>query len=129
MGEVFVNILLHTYIAENEPELIPALTVFPRMVVAGGNREFKYTSLEDVEKRYNEIARNYPKNYGWYQCRWHCAAASIYDSAGKNVCTNLWNALNNNTKLESDVQLASFLEKEADKSLAEMIRNWDQETK
>jgi len=31
MGELFSNILLHTYIAENEPERLPALTVFPEM--------------------------------------------------------------------------------------------------
>ncbi len=33
MGELFANILLHTYIAENEPHLLPALIVFPEMVV------------------------------------------------------------------------------------------------
>lgn len=31
MGELFANIFLHTYIAENEPELLSALTVFPKI--------------------------------------------------------------------------------------------------
>src|SRR5690606_32677949 len=31
MGELFAIILLHTYIAENEPQLLPALTLFPQM--------------------------------------------------------------------------------------------------
>ena len=79
MGELFVNILLHTYVAENEPQSLPPLTLFPKMVVATGSSEFKYTSLNDIQERYNEIARNSPKNYGWFQCRWHAAAAEIYN--------------------------------------------------
>ena len=46
-GELFCNILLHTYIAENEPEQLSALTVFPQMVIAGGTDGFVYTSLSD----------------------------------------------------------------------------------
>jgi hypothetical protein len=128
MGELFVNILLHTYIAENEPEALPALTVFPQMVVAGGCKEFKYTSLKDVHERYNEIGQQYPKNYGWYQCRWHAAAAGIYDAAGKQVCTKLWNAFNNKKEILTDEQLAAFLETAADKSVSDLMRNWDRDT-
>jgi hypothetical protein len=49
MGELFCNILLHTYIAENEPEQLSVLTVFPQMVIAGGKEEYKFTSLTDIE--------------------------------------------------------------------------------
>lgn len=82
MGELFCNILLHTYIAENEPERLPALTVFPQMVIAGGTEGFAYTSLSDIEQRYEEIGQKHPRNYGWYQCRWHSAAGNIYDAGG-----------------------------------------------
>jgi len=85
MSELFVNILLHTYVAQNEPASLPALTLFPRMVVAGGSSSFKYTSLRDIQEHYNEVGEKYPRNYGWYQCRWHVAAAEIYESAGKQV--------------------------------------------
>jgi hypothetical protein len=125
MGELYVNILLHTYIAENEPELLPALTVFPQMVIAGGAKDFKYTSLNDVETKYNEIGRDHPRNYGWYQCRWHAAAGRIYDAAGKQVNRKIWDALKNKARIETDEELAAFLETHADKSLADMIRNWD----
>ncbi|MFZ1783785.1 MAG: hypothetical protein WAU23_01180 [Ferruginibacter sp.] len=128
MGELFCNILLHTYIAENEPELLPALTLFPRMVVAGGAREFKYTKLQDVHERYNEIGQQHPKNYGWYQCRWHTAAAGIYDSVGKEVCKKLWDALKTQKEILNDEQLPGFLEKAVDKSIADMIRHWDSDT-
>lgn len=128
MGELFVNILLHTYIAENEPELLPALTLFPRMVVSGGSKEFVYTSLTDIEERYNEIGQQYPKNYGWYQCRWHSAAAGIYDAAGKQVCRKLWDALKSKKEILTDKELVSFLATETDNSVADMMRNWDRDT-
>jgi hypothetical protein len=125
MGELFVNILLHAYIAENEPGFLPALTLFPKMVVAGGSKEFKFTSLQDVDKRYDEIARDYPKNYGWYQCRWHAAAARIYDAAGKDVGKKLWTALKNKNEKLSDEQMVAFLETYGDKTVADLIRNWN----
>jgi hypothetical protein len=129
MGELFVNILLHTYIAENEPEQLPALTTFPRMVVAAGHAAFKYTSLQELEDRYEEIARNSPKNYGWYQCRWHSAAADIYNAGGKDVGKKLWNALLGTKQKLTDEQLATFLSASADKSVADMMTGWDQHIK
>ena len=128
MGELFVNILLHTYIAEKEPEALPALTVFPQMVVAGGTAGFKFTSLKDVHERYNEIGSKHPKNYGWYQCRWHAAAAGIYDAAGKQVCTKLWYALKGQNEKLTDEQLLVFLETAADKTVGNVMRNWDRDT-
>ena len=66
MGELFVNIMLHTYIAEEQPELLPALEAFPNMVVTGGSAAYTFTSLEDFEKLYSTMGMG-PKNYGWYQ--------------------------------------------------------------
>jgi len=127
MGELFVNILLHAYIAENEPELLPALTLFPKMVVAGGSKAFKFTSLQDVEDRYDEIARDYPKNYGWYQCRWHSAAAGIYDAAGKQAGKKLWLALKSKKEKLTDKQLIDFLKLSTDKTVADVIEKWDEQ--
>lgn len=128
MGELFANILLHTYIAENEPGALGALTVFPQMVIATGSKEFKFTSLNDVHEKYNEIGQHYPKNYGWYQCRWHAAAAGIYDRGGKLVGRRLWDALKTKKQILTDEQLAAFLETAVDKSVADLIRNWDRDT-
>ena len=50
MGELFVNLMLHTFIAEKKPELLPALEAFPNMVASGGASAFKYTTLGDFEK-------------------------------------------------------------------------------
>lgn len=125
MGELFTNILLHTYIAENGKELLPALTLFPRMVVAGGTKEFKYTSLQDIQDKFDEIALQYPKNYGWYQCSWHYAAAGIYEAAGKQAGRKLWDALKEQQEILSDQDLIEFLKMKVDGSVADVIVNWE----
>lgn len=125
MGELFCNILLHTYIAENEPEQLPALTVFPRMVINNGTKGFKFTSLQEVHENYNEIGQFHGKNYGWYQCRWHKAAGDIYDAGGKELVVKFWNAFKQQKEKLTDDQLTTFLETSVHKSIAEMIRNWD----
>lgn len=128
MGELFVNILLHTYVAEKEPEALPALTLFPRMVVGGGTKEFTYTSLADIEVRYEEIGQRHPKNYGWYQSRWHSAAAGIYDAAGREIGRTLWDALKAQKHRLTDEALVALLESAGAKAVADMMRHWDRDT-
>ena len=128
MGELFCNILLHTYVAENEPDQLAALTVFPNMVIGNGTSEYKYTSLHDIEERYEEIGMQHAKNYGWFQSRWHAAAGDIYDAAGKNVVPKLWTAFKNQQQKLNDEALISFLESAVHTSLADVMRNWEMQT-
>jgi hypothetical protein len=123
MGELFCNVLLHTYIAENEPHLLPALTLFPRMVVNGGAGGFQFTNLEQFENNYSEIGQQHPKNYGWYQSRFHVAAQQIYDAGGKEALLNLWQALQNKLPL-SDEEFASLLQKNVHTSVADVLLKW-----
>ncbi len=125
MGELFCNILLHTYIAEEEPGQLPALTVFPRMVISAGSKEFKYTSLQELEEHYEEIGKMHAKNYGWYQCRWHAAAGDIYAAAGKELVPTLWKALQQQQEKLTDADLLHFLDSAVHTSIAAMMRNWD----
>lgn len=126
VGELFVNLFLHTYIAENEPALLPALTVFPKMVIAGDRSSLKYTTLADLENRYDEIGQKYPQNYGWYQSRWHSAAADIYDAGGKKVFLDFWNALTTQKDmLRTDADLALFLAGRVHQSVADVLLDWD----
>jgi hypothetical protein len=126
MGELFSNILLHTYIAENEPDLLPALTIFPKMVVAGGKSELKYTSLKDLETKYNEIDQKYPKNYGWYQCRWHMAAGNIYDAGKVETFKKLWVTLRSQKEVLDDTSFATLLSKNVHQSVANVLLKWDE---
>ncbi len=129
MGELFVNILLHTYIAENEPSSLPALELFPQMVIGNGSKDYKYTRLNDIEELYAEIGQYHPKNYGWYQCRWHAAAGKIYQVDGSETGGKIWNAFSKIQPKMSDAALLSLLEKAGAGSVATMMRTWDSETK
>lgn len=125
MGELFVNIMLHTYVAERQPELLPALETFPDMVVGAGSAEFRYTSLEDFERLYETLGMG-PKNYGWYQCRLHAAAGDIYNAGGKKVLRKLWKALKKHTEEMTDEEFADMLDREVHPSVASVYRNWKQ---
>ncbi|MBC7848398.1 MAG: hypothetical protein H7Y31_01615 [Chitinophagaceae bacterium] len=124
MGELFVNVMLHTYIAEKEKERLPALEVFPNMVVGSGTAEFKYTSLEDFEKLYQTLGMG-ARNYGWYQCKLHSAAKDIYNAGGKSVLLKLWKALKEHQEDFTDEQFAIMLGKEVHPSVANVYLNWN----
>ncbi|MBX3238470.1 MAG: hypothetical protein KIT80_06755 [Chitinophagaceae bacterium] len=126
MGELFCNILLHTYIAEMEPELLSALTVFPQMVVSSTNRsDLKYTTLQELELNYNLIGQQHPNNYGWYQCRWHKAAGEIYDDGGIEAMNKLWLALKKHQEDMPDEEFVNMLRTEAHISVANVYVKWN----
>jgi hypothetical protein len=116
--------MLHTYIAEKQPELLPALEAFPNLVVGGGTAEYKFTSLEDFEKLYATLGMG-PKNYGWYQCKLHSAAKDIYNAGGKNVLTKLWGALKAHQEKMTDTEFVNMLKKEVHLSVANVYLNWN----
>ena len=125
MGELFVNIMLHTYVAEKEPERLPALEVFPNMVIAGGTATYEFTSLEDFEKLYPTLGMG-PKNYGWYQCKLHSAAKDIYNNGGKKVLQKLWTALKKHQEEMSDEEFVNMLKTEVHPSVANVYLKWSE---
>lgn len=124
MGELFVNIMLHTYVAENQPELLPALETFPDMVVNGGTAAFKYTSLEDFEKLYETLGMG-PENYGWYQSKLHLAAKDIYRAGGKKVLKKLWKALQTHQEEMTDEEYVTMLREEVHPAVANVYSEWE----
>ncbi len=125
MGELYVNILLHTYIAEMEPESLAALTVFPKLVISSGSGEYKYTGLSELENNFELIATRHAKNYGWYQSRLHFAAGVIYDKAGKTMAKKLWDALKSADQKLSDEEFLRLLDHNRASVVADVIRDWD----
>lgn len=126
MNELMCNVLLHTYIAEKEPENLAALTVLPKVSVQSMDaRKLPFTSLADFESKYDEIAQNHPDNYGWYQYRFHVAAAKIYDNGGEKAMLNIWNAFLNQKEKLDDPSFQKFLNT-SDKNLAEVVTNWNE---
>ncbi len=125
MSELFVNIMLHTYIAEMKPELLPALETFPKMIIAGGSQKFKYKNLEDFEKLYATLGMG-PENYGWYQCHFHLAAKDIYNSVGREVLLKLWTALKSHQEEMAEEAFIKMLQKEVHPAVADFYLNWNQ---
>lgn len=126
MGELFSNIFLHTYIAEMEPELLPALTTFPEMVVSSTDpATLTYTSLTDLEANYEKIAQQFPQNYGWFQCRWHKAAGEIYEEGKTAVMRRLWQMLKAEEKPLNDEMLIKELDEKVHASVADVPLKWD----
>jgi hypothetical protein len=121
MQELFCNIMLHTYIAENEPGNLPPLEVFPEMVVAAGSSGYEFTTLADFEKRYDNMD---PKNYGWYQCKLHVAAKHIYNTGGKKTFLKLWKGLKENKEKMTDEQFSKFLKNKVGKDVAKVQTAW-----
>lgn len=124
MGELFVNIMLHTYVAEKQPELLPALETFPNMVVGGGTAEYKFTSLKDFEELYPTLGMG-PRNYGWYQSKFHSAAKDIYNTGGEKVLKALWKALKRHQDEMTDEEFVYMLKKEVHPSVANVYSNWN----
>ena len=126
IGELFSNMFLHNYIAEKKPELLPALTIFPQMVVNSTNKaDLKYTTLSEFEEHYGLIASQSPQNYGWYQCRLHTAAGDIYDGVGVTAFQNLWDALKTHNEPLDDAALATLLSDEVHERVADIQLLWD----
>jgi hypothetical protein len=124
MSELFVNIMLHTYVAEKQKELLPALETFPNMVVGAGTAEYKFISLEDFEKLYATLGMG-PKNYGWYQSKLHSAAKDIYNSGGKEVMKKLWKALKTHQEKMTDEEFINMLNKEVNPAVANVYLKWN----
>lgn len=126
MSELFVNIMLHTYIAEMQPHLLPALETFPDMVIQGGTTEYTYTSLEDFERLYESLGMS-PKNYGWYQCMLHSKAKEIYNEGGKSVLHKLWKALKTHRNDMNDEEFLQILKDEVHPAVADVYEKWNRE--
>ncbi len=124
MEELFVNIMLHTYIAEKKKNLLPALETFPDMVVNAGSAAYRYTSLADFEKLYQTMGMG-PENYGWYQSMLHSQAKNIYNAGGKSIMKKLWKALKNNQKEMTDEEFAARLLKNVHPSVANVYLKWN----
>lgn len=121
MSELFASTFLHTYIAENQPHLLPVLETFPKMVVEKGTEGFEHTSLEDFELFYGEKMN--PNNYGWYQCRLSISAKQIYEAGGINLLKSMWTTFLNNSRNYSDKELLDFLKSKIPE-IAKVIIEW-----
>lgn len=122
MQELFSNSLLHTYIAENEPERLLALELLPEIIISKGTSNLEFTQLSDFERLYSNMN---PNNYGWYQFKFHSAAKHMYNSGGEDLFKNLWNFLKSHSDKMEDDTLVSSLSDEVDISVVNVVLKWN----
>jgi len=124
LEEVFCNIMLHTFIAEERGELLGALTLLPRYHARGNEVTMEYTTLEDFETHYRKIGLEAPHNYGWYQYRFHVAAGDIYEEGGVEVLKKLWDFLKKYQERLSDEDLVEKLALEVHPYFKTLTEEW-----
>lgn len=114
--EFFCNLCLHDYIALIEPQDLPLLETFPRLMSVVDPTDFQYQSLEDLEALYSNMP---PHNYGWYQVQLHLAAKRVYEYGGEIILKQLWNAF-----LTPDAIVEQKLRQQVDSSVADIMTTW-----
>jgi hypothetical protein len=114
--ELFCNLCLHDYIASIEPQELPVLEAFPRLMAEVDPSDFQYQSLEDLEAIYDNMP---PQNYGWYQTQLHVAAKRVYEAGGKLVLKRLWEAFHT-----PDALIEQKLRERVDSSVADIMTAW-----
>jgi hypothetical protein len=128
MGEFLPNLILHAWVEEAAPELLPALTLLADLVVAAGPGKHPYTTIADIEEHYGRVAREHPENYGWYQLRWQQGARRLYEVGGTEALDRLWAALRDHTDPLDDAAFVALLDNRVHRTLGDFVRNWDSET-
>jgi hypothetical protein len=129
MGEFLPNLILHAWVEEEAPELLPALTLLPDLAVATGAGNHRFTTLAEIEEHYGRIGREHPENYGWYQSRWHQGARRVYEAAGTEVLERLWAALRDHPDPMDEAAFTALLDNRVHSALGDFIRDWDAETR
>ena len=124
LEEFFASLVLHSYLATHEASQLPALEVYPQIVVdATAASQLPFHTLPEFEQQYGRMEREQPQNYGWYQCRLHRAVARVYN-ADPQALTQLWQALRGNHLTYTDAELAAFLAARVSPELARVQTAW-----
>lgn len=90
--ELACNVLLHAFVAAEEPSSLPTLETFPDVFAGIPASRFTHRNLDDFERSYAHGMDG--ANYGWFQAKLHVAAKHIHDSGGgAPVIRALWAAL------------------------------------
>jgi hypothetical protein len=89
--ELACNVLLHAYVALEEPQNLPMLETFPSVFATIAASRFTHRTLDDFDRSYAHGMDG--ANYGWFQAKLHVAARSIFDSGGMEATARVWDLL------------------------------------
>jgi hypothetical protein len=105
--ELACNVLLHAYVAAEEPEQIPTLEAFPSVLAGIAPSRFTHRTLEDFERSYAYDMDG--ANYAWFQTKFHVAAKEIHDAGGPSVTHAMWSVLAEDESTDLERLLARYL--------------------
>ena len=134
LGEIFANLVLHTFVAVKRPESLAILEVLPTVGAASTALSARmriegYTTLEQLETYYTggESPMS-PLNYVWYQYRWQRLAADIFNADGDAALVRLWDFFRSpmpgRTGAVDASSLAPLLSEHVSETLGRGIRDW-----
>jgi len=124
LSEMLCNLMLHTFIAEERGEFLGALELLPMYWSNEDQSVYSFTSLEQFQDNYWEIGTQSPRNYAWYQYRFHNAARKLYNEGGGDVLINLWSFLSSNQETLDDEALLAGLRDEVHPFFEELWKEW-----
>ena len=134
LGEIFVNLALHAFVATRRPESLRTLEELS--IVGAGSRRLAarmraegYSTLEELEAHYTGGEHPMsPLNYVWYQYRWQRLAARMFEADGEDGLVRFWDCFHATDRLGSGevtaASLAPLLGREVSATLGRAVRDW-----
>jgi hypothetical protein len=134
LGEIFVNLAMHAFIATQRPASLPTLEVLP--AVGAGSRNLAarlraegYSTLEELEAHYTGGDDSMdPLNYVWYQHRWLRLVARMFDVDGEDGLVRFWDCFRAADRVSAGeataASLAPLLTAEVSPILGRAVRDW-----
>jgi hypothetical protein len=134
LGEIFVNLAMHAFVATQLPASLPTLEVLP--TVGAGSRNLAarmraegYSTLEELQAHYTGGDDSMdPLNYVWYQHRWLRLAAKMFEADGEDGLVRFWDCSHStdcvNAREATAASLAPLLATEISPTLGQEIRDW-----
>ena len=89
LQELFANLCLHAWVADRRPKALPTLLTLPRLGAKPSAEAITYRSRDGFERLYSDVGG---ANYAWFQFRQELEAAALYDRAGSQTVTRLFEA-------------------------------------
>lgn len=117
LEELFVNLALHAYLANHEPDQFPLLHTFAEALAEVPPEALSFRRLADFEERYGNMP---PHNFAWFQGRFIAEARRIYAVGGEDALRRLWKAC-----VISDRQLEVTLSSEVRPEIAQVLTGWE----
>jgi hypothetical protein len=134
LGEIFVNLAMHAFVATQLPASLPTLEVLP--TVGAGSRKLAarmraegYSTLEELQAHYTggDDSMN-PLNYVWYQHRWLRLAAKMFEADGEDGLVRFWDCFHSTDRVNASeataASLAPLLTTEVSPTLGRAVRDW-----